>query len=231
MAAEIRVLSSNGVAGVLRELGPAFERRSEQRLAIQFDAAAILKQKIEDGLVFDVAILTAEITDDLITGGALVAETRADIARSGVGVAVRAGAPKPDISSSAAFMRALLNAKSVAYATQGASGRYFLGLLERLGIAERIKAKAKTRPSGAIAALVAMSEAELAVQQISELMTVSGVELVGPLPPELQTHTTFTAAVSASAREPGAAKAFIKFLTAFEALPVIRAKGMEPAAG
>ncbi len=229
MAAEIRVLASNGVMGILRELGPAFERRSEQKLAIQFEAAAVLKDMIQRGAAFDLAILTAAITDDLIKARALARATRADIARSGVGVAVRTGAPKPDISTPAAFKRALLDAKSVAYATQGASGQYFAGLLERLGIAEWIKARAKTLPSGAIAELVATGKADLAVQQISELMTVSGVELVGPLPAELQSNTMFTAAVSRSAREPEAAKAFIKFLTAPEALAVIRAKSMEPA--
>ncbi|HKX10052.1 MAG TPA: substrate-binding domain-containing protein [Stellaceae bacterium] len=227
MAAAIKVLSSNGVAGILRELGPTFERSSGQRLAIDLDAASILKRKILDGAAFDVAILTAAIADDLIKAGKLVAATRADIARSGVGVAVRAGAPKPDIGTTEAFRRALLDAKSVAYTTQGASGQYFVSLLEKLGIADQVKAKAKTRPSGIIGELLASGEAELAVQQISELMKVSGIELLGPLPPELQSYTTFTAAVSASAKEPAAAKAFIKFLSAPEALPVIKTNGME----
>lgn len=228
MAAEIKVLSSTGVSGILRELGPAFERSFEQKLAIELDAAAILRQRIQDGAAFDVAILTAAIADDLIKAGKLVAATRADIARSGVGVAVRAGAPEPDIGTTEAFKRTLLDANSVAYTTQGASGQYFAGLLGKLGIADQVKAKAKTLPSGAIAELVAKGEAELAVQQTSELMTVSGVELVGPLPRELQTYTMFTAAVSASAREPEAAKAYIKFLTAPDAMPMIKAKGMEP---
>lgn len=228
MDAAFKILSSNGVAGILRELGPAFERSSEQRLAIDFDAATILKQKIQDGAAFDVAILTAVIADDLIKAGKLVAGTRADIARSGVGVAVRAGSPKPDIGTTEALKRALLHARSVAYTTQGASGQYFAGLLDKLGIADPVKARAKTMRSGVIGELVAKGEAELAVQQISELVTVSGIELVGPLPPELQTYTMFAAAVGASAKEPEAANALIKFLTAPEALPVIKAKGMEP---
>ena len=228
MAAEMRVLSSNGVRGILRDLGPAFEHCSRHRLAIDFDAAAILEQKIQDGAAFDVAILTAAIGDDLIRAGKLVAATRADIARSGVGVAVRAGVRKPDVGTTEGFKRALLDAKSVAYTTQGASGQYFAGLLERLGIADQVRAKAKTKRSGIIGELVAMGEAELAVQQISELMTVSGIQIAGPLPPALQFYTMFTAAVSASAKEPRAAKAFIKFLTTSDALPVIKAKGMEP---
>lgn len=228
MAAAINVLASNGVAGILRELGPAFERSTERRLAFDFDAAAILKQKIQDGAAFDIAILTAAIADDLIKAGKLVAATRADIARSGVGVAVRAGAPEPDIGTTEAIRRTLLEAKSVAYTTQGASGRYFAALLEKLGIAEQVKAKAKTMPSGIIGELVATGEAELAVQQISELMTVSGIELLGPVPPELQSYTTFTAAVSTSAKKPAAARVLIKFLTAPDALPAIKAKGMEP---
>ena len=226
MVSEITILSSNGVRGILNELGPAFERRSEQRLAVQFDAAAILRQRIENGAAFDVAILTAPIADDLIKAGKLVTATRADIARSGVGMAVRMGAPKPDISTPEAFKGALLAAQSVAYTTQGASGQYFASLLEKLGVADRVRAKARTMPSGVTGELVATGEAELAVQQISELMTAPGVELVGPLPPELQSYTMFTAAVGASASEPEAATAFIKFLTAPEALPAIWASGM-----
>jgi len=141
---------------------------------------------------------------------------------------VRAGTPKPDIGTTEGFKRALLEAKSVAYTTQGASGQYFAGLLVKLGIADEVRAKAKIMPSGFVGELVAKGKAELAVQQISELMTVSGIELAGPLPPELQTYTMFAAAVSASAKEPAAARAFVKFLSALDALPVIKAKGMEP---
>jgi molybdate transport system substrate-binding protein len=228
MPTELKVLSSNGVKGILRELGPVFEQGSSMRLTIELDAAAILKRKIEDGAAFDLTILTADIADELIKTGKLLGGTRTNIARSGVGVGVRGGAPKPDIGTTEALKRALLDARSVAYTTRGASGQYFAGLLEILGIADRIRAKAKTMPGGIVAELVARGEAELAVQQISELMTVSGVEVAGPLPPELQTYTTFTAAVSASAKEPAAARAFIKFLSAPEALPLIKAKGMEP---
>jgi molybdate transport system substrate-binding protein len=227
-AAEIKLLASNGVTAILRELGPEFERVSGNTLKIELDVASALKTRIEGGEAFDVAILTAGITDDLIKAGKL-AGSRADIARSGVGVAIRAGAPKPDISTADAFKQTLLAAKSVAYTTQGASGQYFASLLVKLGIADEIKAKAKLLPGGAVAELVARGEAELAVQQISELLPVAGAEFLGPLPPELQSYTVFSAAIGANAKDPASAKALIEFLTAPKVAPVLKTKRMEPA--
>jgi molybdate transport system substrate-binding protein len=229
-AAEIKVLSTNGVTSVMRELGPEFERATGHKLVIRYDVTTALRNQIQGGETFDVAILTGPVTDELLKQGKLAAGTRADIARSGVGVAIRAGAPKPDISTVEAFKRTMLAAKSVAYTTQGASGIYFASVLQRLGIAEAMKPKAKLQPGGAVAELVARGEAELAVQQISELISVAGVELVGPFPPELQSITVFSAGVAASAKEPEAARALIQFLTAPAASPVIKAKGMEPPA-
>ena len=226
-AAEITLITSNGVKAILEELVPQFEKATGHKLAITYGAAAMLKKDIEAGAAFDVTILTASATDDLIEQNKAKGPS-AMIAKSGAGVAVKAGAPKPDISTTEAFKRVLLAAKSVAYTTQGASGQYFVTVLDRLGIAAEIKAKAKTQPGGAVAELVARGEAELAVQQISELMPVKGADYVGPFPPELQNYTSFTAALGVAPKEAAAAKAFIDFLTAPQAISVIKAKGMEP---
>jgi molybdate transport system substrate-binding protein len=150
------------------------------------------------------------------------------LARSGIGIAVRAGAPKPDIATADALKRALLAAKSVAYTIEGASGIYFAAVLARLGIAAEVKAKAKLLTSGATAELAARGEAELAVQQISEILPVAGAELVGPLPPELQLQTVFAVGIGSQAKMPDAAAALARFLTSPEAVCVIRAKGLEP---
>jgi molybdate transport system substrate-binding protein len=226
--AEIEVLSSNGVRAVLDELAPPFERTTGHRLAITFGATAVLRTKIEGGPgLLDLAILTDQAVHDLVRQGLLMGPGTV-LARSGVGVAVRAGAPQPDIGTAEAFKRALLAARSVAYSAQGASGQYFLTVLDRLGIANEIKAKARTQTGGMVAELVARGEAELAVQQISELLPVKGVEFVGPLPGELQRFTAFAAALGTAAKEPDGAKSLIRFLTAPSARAVIEAKGMAP---
>jgi len=224
----IRVLASNGVKAVLCELAPQFEQSTGHNLAITFDRSSELKKLIEAGDVFDVAILTGPMIDDLIQQRKVATGTAANMARSGVGVAVRAGAPKPDIGTVEAFKRALLDAKSVAYTTEGASGVYFASLLQRLRIADAVKAKSKTQPGGAVGELVARGEAELAVQQISELLPVAGTEVVGPFPPELQSCTLFTAGLATAAKELEGAKALVRFLTAPSNAAVLKAKGMEP---
>lgn len=212
--AEIKVLSTNGVKALVEELAPPFERATGHRIAVTFASAVALTKEIEAGAAFDLAILTASAVDDLAGRGRLTGAS-VTIARSGVGVAVRAGAPKPNIGTTEAFKRALLAAKSVAYTTQGASGVYFATVvIERLGIAAEIKAKARTQPGGAVGGLVARGEAELAVQQISELLPVEGIDYVGPLPGDLQNFTAFTAAFCPAAKESAAAQAFIDFLTA-----------------
>ena len=228
-AVPIKVLSSNGVRAALCELGPQFEHATRHRLAIRFDVAQLLKAQILGGEAFDVAILTEPATDELLKAGRIVAGTRRDIARSGIGVAIRAGAPKPDIGTVEAFKRVLLGAESVANTTQGASGIYFAGVLERLGIAEQMKPKSRVQAGGLVAEMVARGLAELAVQQISELLPVAGVELVGPFPPELQNFTVFSAGVGTDTGDSEAAYALIRFLTGPAAAPIIKAKGMEPA--
>ena len=228
-AAEIKVKSANPMTEVMKELGPQFERATGHRLAIQYEVAGKLKQQIEAGETFDVAILLPPLIEVLIKQGKIAAGTRTDIARSGMGVGVRAGAPKPDIGSVEAFKRTLLNAKSVAYSKEGASGVFFKGLLERLGIAEQMNPKLKPTPADTLAKVVPNGEAEMIVVPISVIL-VPGAELVGPLPSELQSYINFAAGVSATAKEPNAAQALIKFLTSPAAAPVLKAKGMEPGA-
>jgi molybdate transport system substrate-binding protein len=227
--AEIKVLSSNALKTALQELGPRFEKATEHKLVFTFRAAAELKGDIEKGAAVDLAILTKGAVDDLIKQGKL-AGARVDLVRSGAGMAVRKGAPKPDISTTEAFKRTLQAAKSIAYVEQGGTGIYLKGLLERLGLAEELKPKIKALPSTNPAALaVANGEAEIGMTQISEILPYPGAELVGPLPPEIQLYTVFSAGIGADAKQADAAKALIAFLTAAEAAVVIKAKGLEPA--
>lgn len=227
-AADIRVMSTNGVKSVLEELVPQFEKATSYKLSIRYAPAADLKGLIEKGEAFDVAILTAAAIDDLIRQGKLAAPTRADIARSGAGVAIRKGAPQPDITTPDAFKRTLLAAKSVAYVGTGATGAEVRKIFERFGIANEMKAKTKLLSGISAAAAVARGEAELGFSQVSELMGIDGAELLGPFPPGFEVQTVFPAAVGTGAREPAAGQALIKFLTAAAAAPVIRSKGMEP---
>lgn len=226
--AQIAVLSTGGLKPVLLELAPLFEKTSGITLDLSFSPANRLKSEIDAGKAFDVAILTPPLIDELIKDGRIADGSAATIARTGVGLAVREGAAKPDIGSVEAFKRALLDARSVAYTTAGQSGVHFAGVIERLGIAAQVKAKAMTLTSGAIGELVAKGEAEFAVQLIPELMAVSGIEVVGPLPAELQAPVIMTAGIGAHAKDTAAAQALIKYLTAADVVPVIKAKGLEP---
>ncbi len=228
-AAEIKVLVSNALKSTLEELAPQFEKTSAHKLSLTFGAAAEIKTSIEKGAAVDVAILTTAVTDDLVKEGKLTAAGRADITRSGAGVAARKGAPKPDISTTDAFKHALLDAKSIAYVEAGATAPYIKSLFERLGIADQIKPKLKPQPtSNPAAQAVANGEAELGITQISEILPYAGAELVGPLPAEVQLYTVYPAAVAAGTKEPDAAKALIKFLTAPAAIAVLKAKGLSP---
>jgi molybdate transport system substrate-binding protein len=226
--ADIRVLSTHAVLDVLNEIGPKFERATGNRLSIGYDPAKAVKRQIENGAAFDVAIVTRPVFDDLATQGKILPETRADIGRSGLGVAVRKGAPKPDIATTEAFKRALLAAKSVVRSTEGTSGIYFEKLLDRLGIAEAMRDKVKLGPSGRVAELVARGEADMAVQQIAELLPVTGAQYAGPFPPELQLYSEFAAGVASASKHREAAKAFIATLTTPEAIALFTAAGLEP---
>ncbi|HEY6258286.1 MAG TPA: molybdate ABC transporter substrate-binding protein [Xanthobacteraceae bacterium] len=228
-AAEIKALVSNALKSTMEEAAPQFEKASGNKLVITFGAAAELKASIEKGAAVDVAILTTATTDDLIKGGKLIAAGRADIARSGAGVAVRKGAPKPDISTTEAFKHALIDAKSIGFVGAGATAPYIRSLFDRLGIADQVQSKLKVLPATNPAAnAVANGEAELGITQISEILPYAGAELVGPLPPEIQLYTVYPAAVATDTKESAAANALIKFLTAPAAIAVLKAKGLSP---
>jgi molybdate transport system substrate-binding protein len=225
--ADIKVISTHAVQEVLRELVPALERASRASLTIDYDPANALKRKIEDGAAFDVAIVTRPVIDALADHGKIIRDSCVDIGRSGLGVAVLKGAAKPDITTPDAFKRALLSAKSIVRSKEGTSGLYFETLLARLGIAEAMHRKIVLGGSGRIAELVARGEVEMAVQQIPELLPVSGTDFVGPLPAELQLYTVFSAGVGAAAKDHAAAKHFIDGLTAPGLAAVLAAKGLE----
>lgn len=228
-AAELRVLSSVGIQAVLEELAPEFERSTGHEVTLVFDLASALKTKIEGGEPFDVAFLTPPLLDDLIAKGLVAADTRAVIARVGLGLMIRTGAAKPDVSSVDAFKRALLEARSISYAPAGASGIAFVAVAERLGIAAEVAAK--TRPGangGAVAANVTSGAAELGVLPISEILPVEGVELSGAFPADVQSYVVMVAGIGARSSRRSAAEELIAFLLAPGNAAVIRAKGMEP---
>lgn len=226
-AADITVLSSTGLTSTFEALSATYQTKSGDHLIVTFGTTGQLKKRIDEGEAFDLCILTAPMIDELIRSGKVV-EPRTDLARSGVGVAMKSGARTPDISTPEAFKQTLLAAKSVAYTSTGASGAYFVQLAERLGIGDAVKAKSHVIASGAAGELVAKGEAELAIQQISELLPVAGTELVGPLPPGLQNITVFSAGISVHAADPAGAHALVAFLTSPDAVATIRLKGMDP---
>jgi len=227
---EVKVLSTHAVEAVLGALAPQFAHASGQRLTIRYDPANALKRAIENGAAFDVAIVTRPVIDELAAQGLVLRETCRDIARSGLGVAVRAGAPKPDIATPDAFKRALLAARSVVRSSEGASGVYFEKLLQRLGIADVLRGRIVLGPSGRVAEMVARGEAELAVQQIPELLPVEGVDFAGPFPDALQLYTIFSAGVGAAASDRAAAAALVEALAAPSAAALFKVQGLEPIA-
>ncbi len=224
----ITVLSSNGVKLALGDLLPRFERASGHAVEATFDPAAALKARMDRGEACDLAILTDRLVDRAIGDGQIVAGSRVDIARSGCGLAVKKGMPVPDIATVDAFKRALLDARAVAYTTQGASGQYFAMLIERLGIAEAINAKARTQPGGFTGERLLSGEVDIAVQQIPELGVVPGIDIV-PFPPEVQEYTMFSSGLPTRSSQPDAARALVAFLKSADASAVFKSKGMEPA--
>lgn len=227
--AKIKLFVSNSLRGALTDLIPLFERSSGHHVEISYDPAKVMMERIERGESADAVIIGGSAIEDLVKQGKVAAGSKRVFASCGVGVAVLAGAKKPDISSVEAFKRALLAAGSIAWTQQGASGIYFTGLIERLGIAEQIKPKAARQAGGLIAELVAQGKAELAVQQIPELMAVPGVELVGPLPREIQQVTVSSAGIFTGSKNAKAAEELLAFLQTPASAAVLKAKGLEPA--
>jgi molybdate transport system substrate-binding protein len=228
--AEVRVVTSVALKSALDELAPAFEKATGHKLNISYDLAAAQKKRILDGASADVVMLTRAMMEDLQKQGKF-AGSLANVAGTPVVIAARAGAPKPDISSVDALKKTLLAARSIVYADPakgGLSGIVFAHALERLGIAEQMKARTILVPGAQAADMVAKGEAELGVGQASEIVPVAGAQVVGPLPGELASVTLFTAAVGTGSEAPEAAKAYIDFLTGPQAAPALRAKGFRP---
>jgi len=226
-AAEIKVISTDGMSTALDALGPKYEKATGNKLVIHYGVANVLKKNITDGEAFDLAILTGPAMDEIVQAGKVMPAIRVDIARVGLGIAYKTGSPKPDIHDAESFKAAMLAAQSIAYITQGASGLYFLSVCDKLGISDQVKAKAKALPGGRAAELVAKGEAELGVQLIGDILPVAGVQMV-PFPPDLQKFTSFPGAVGSAAKRPKSAAALLKFLTDPKNAPLIKAKGMEP---
>lgn len=232
-SAEIKVLAANGIQAIVEDLGSMFERASGYKLAITFATGGTTVKRIQDGELVDVVIAPKPGIDSLVQNGKVASDNVSALASTGISVAVRKGTPKPDISSADALKRALLAAKSIAYlnpADGGASGIHFAKVLDRLGIANEMKSKTIfALKTSAVGAAVSNGEAEIGVLQFQLLFSVPGIEIVGPLPGDLQESTVFSAAIVGGARELDASKALIKFLRSPEAAAVIKAKGMEPA--
>ena len=215
-AAEIKVLSAGAMKSIVTELGEAFKQETGHTLSMTFDTVGAQSKRLSGGEPADVVVLTDVAIDQLEGQGLIVAGSRVDIARVGVGVGVREGAPRPDISTPEALKQTLLSAKSLVYvdpARGATSGIHFASVLQRLGIADAVKSKTILIPTGYAAEVVARGEAEICVHQISEILPVKGVTLVGPLPRELQKVTVYSGGLAAKAAQPEAARAFLAFLT------------------
>jgi molybdate transport system substrate-binding protein len=229
MTTEIKGISSMATRAVLAELAQGFERRSGLRVAIESVGGVDAAKRVQAGEALDVVFLAADAIDKLIDAGRVVPGSRVDLVRSGVAVAVRAGAPKPDISSEDAVRQAVLAAGSLSYST-GPSGVALASLFERWGIAGQIKDRIVTAPPGVpVGSLVARGEVELGFQQLSELMNLEGITVLGPLPPAIQIITTFSAGVCSATRQADAVRAMLDDMNTPEAAAIKRRHGMDPA--
>src|SRR3954463_13328592 len=234
-AAEVRVMISGGLTAAYKELVPEFERQTGNKVVTAYGPSMgttvnAIPVRLERGEPADVLIMVGYALGDLAKQGKVVADSRVDLVKSPIGIAVKSGAPKPDISSAGAIKRALLAAKTVAY-SDSASGVYIsTEMFQKLGIADEMKDKAKKIPATPVGEIVAHGDAELGFQQISELKPVPGIDIVGQLPPELQKITVFSAGIACVSKEPEAGKALINFLASPAAAPVILKSGMEPIA-
>src|SRR5262245_27070078 len=226
-AATIRVLASNGIKAALEAIKPDLEKANGDTLSIEFNTAATLRERIEKGEAFDVAILTDDAMDALAKAGKLAATGRVRLARVGIGVGFHKGAPKPDVRTAASIKQTLLAARSIAYTGNGASRPAIDKMIERLGIAKELQAKSHLTPAGAAPASVGKGESELVLTLISEILPEPGVELAGPLPSDFQVYLGFSAAPSSKAASSKSAAAFISFLRSSSAAGIYKVKGME----
>ena len=226
-AAEITVLSAIGMQSVLEDLGPRFERATGHKLAISFVTAGAAVKRAQGGEAADVVIAIRQGIDGLVQNGKAAADNVTVLASAGISLAIRKGAPKPDISSPDALKRTLLAAKSIAH-SRSPNGIYLTGLFKKLGIADEIKAKVKEVEGEPVARLVARGEVEIGFQQISEIIHVAGVDYLGPLPPDVQHITVFASGLAATSSETDAAKTLVRYLTGPAAGPVLKKHGLEP---
>jgi molybdate transport system substrate-binding protein len=224
----VRVLSTLALQGAVRGLAGRYQSETGVRIDADFAPTLALLERLRDGEVADIVILTKQALDDLAAQGSVAADSCVDLARSFVGIAVKAGAARPDIATPAALRATLLGARAIAYSRLGASGIFFAELIERLGIAPEINARAKIIPQGFTAERLLSGEADLAVQQISELKQVAGVEVVGPIPHQLQTPAVFSAGRLVASTQIAQSDGLLKFLASPEAAPVLRESGLEP---
>lgn len=225
--APIRVLCTNGLKAVFETIGPELEKTTGVAFSAEYGSTVKFSERIVAGDIPDVVILTDEAIDKLTAGGKLV-DKRIDLAKSFVGVAVRKGAPRPDIGSKAAFIQTLRNAKSIARSRLGASGQHFSSLLEKFGIADELASKI-TAYDGTAGQSCANGTNEIAIQQISELMPVAGLDIVGPLPDEIQKVSVFSAGIGVNSANHAAAERFIAYVRSGNCDDVLRDKGLEPA--
>jgi len=224
----VRLLCTLGLRGVMTAVTPMLAERG-LTFSATYGATALMLERLAAGETADAAVFTDAAVDELIGRQVMVTGSRRDLARSAVGLAVRAGAPKPDIGTAEAFTQAVLNARSIGYSKTGASGLHFARLIEKLGIAAEINRKAKVQ-DGVVGALAAAGDVEIAIQQISELKLVDGIDIVGPLPDALQKMTVFTAGVFTTSPRRTAAQAFLDALGGADVAAVMRDKGLEPIA-
>lgn len=228
-AAEITVLGSPGTRAPYELLVPGFQETTGNKVSTTWDSVIAVARRVADGEVADVVMVPAAQTDDLIKRGKLIAASRVDVATSGVGVAIRAGAPKIDAATSDGIRSALIGARRIAFST-GPSGVHIERLIARWGLTDALKAKiVPPVPNVPIGVIVARGDADIGFQQVSELLPVKGIDFLGPLPADIQETTVFSAAVHAKAEDPGAARALLAWLTSKEAAATIRKTGMEPA--
>jgi molybdate transport system substrate-binding protein len=228
-SADIKVILAGGLGPVVTAVKPAFEKESGHKLDITFVSGPVVKREVEGGRAFDIAISQPEIIDELIQGGKIVAGSRTDIARTGIGLSVKAGAPKPDIGSVDAFKNTLLSVKTIAHSKEGASGAYFMKLLDRLQLTSAVQPKLIGAPSGAggLVSPVLKGEAEVVVGTASAIME-PGIDFVALIPDDLQNWSVFSSGYSAASTEPQAAKEFVAYLKSAKSLPAIKEKAMQP---
>jgi len=226
-ADEVKIMAPRAIWTILNEAGPEFERTTGHKLNVSVDLAAVVVRRVNAGEPFDIAVATPAQIDALVKDGKLVADTRTDLTRAGIGVEVRKGAPKPDIGSVDAFKRAMLAAKSIGYLKIGTSGALVAAMLQRIGLSDAIKDKLVLPEDDVVSEMVAEGKIEIGMVNISQILTSPGVDLVGPLPPELQAYIVFSGGVSSKSAAPEAARALIRFFKG-PAVRVIKAQGMEP---